>query len=136
MSDMWKRLDALAGRAVSAAFGDAVLVSPMIHSEYRDGVPDPDRPPGTVRGIFGLEHGTDDFRGQRVRGEFAGNDRLIEASAHLQITAAEYAKLGYEIVRNDRITLTETTGQPVYVVSSNHPLDCGDAFLILTRDVP
>lgn len=133
MSAMWKRLDALAGRAVSAAFGEAVLVKPTLESDYTDNAPDTSRPERTIRGVFALEHDTEDFRGQRTRGEFSGVGRMANAAAYLQITAADYAALGYEVRRADRVVLTEQDGSPVYVVALNQPLDDGNVVLALTR---
>lgn len=135
MSAMWKRLDALAGRAVSAVFGEAILVKPTIKSEYRAGVPDPDRPEHETRGEFALEFDTEDLRGQRLRGEFAGVGRIVNAAAYVKVTDAEYAKLGYAVRNGDRVALTDRAGVPVYEVASVHPLDCGDHLLVLTKDI-
>lgn len=132
MSDMWKRLDALAGRAVSAVFGEAVLVKPTIKVEYIGHSPDPDRPEQMTRGVFGLEHGTEDLRGQRLRGEFAGVGRVVNAAAHLQITNEHYLALGYELREGDTITLPARGAS--YEIASVHPLDCGDRLLVLTKD--
>lgn len=130
----WRRLDALAGRAVNRLHGEIVAVQPVIHCDYTGGKPDTDRPGKEIRAVFSLEFTAEDLRGQRLKGEFAGVGRFALGETGLHIMATEYAALGYEIRRGDRITMTARDGRPAYVVSAAHPLGEGDVLLILTRD--
>lgn len=134
MNPMWKRLDAATGRAVSRAYGERAAVTPMLESEYVAAAPDPDRAAATILGTFGLEHDSEDLRGQRLKGEFAGVARVAVGAAHILFTAAEYARLGYELRRGDALALPDQDGVPTYRVSTVHPLDCGDQFVLLSKD--
>ncbi|MBI1649871.1 hypothetical protein [Hyphomicrobium sulfonivorans] len=134
MSSMWKRLDAATGRAVSRVYGERVAVRPKIESEYSEAPDDPLRDAKVIRGVFGLEHDTEDLRGQRLKGEFAGVGRLAVGAAHVLVSAAEYAGLGYDLQRGDVIAFPDQSGVPSYRVVVSHPLDCGDRFVILSVD--
>lgn len=134
MASPWRRLDALVGRAVARQYSEVVALQPTIAADYTERAPDPSRPAAEIKGIFSLEFSTDDLRGQRLKGEFAGVGRAVLGAACLQVMASAYAALGYAIREDDRIVLTERDGGPAYAVAAVHPLGDGDVLLVLTRD--
>ena len=134
MAALWDRLDALAGRVVERLHSELVAVQPLIEGEYTGGAIDPNRPPVDTKGCFAREFSTEDLRGQRLKGEFAGVGRVAAGASSLQIMSATYAAIGYEIRRGDRVTLSGRSGAPSYIVSVNHPIDGGDRLLILTAE--
>lgn len=133
MTAPWGRLDALAGRAVARLHSETVAVQPSLKSDYAEASPDPARPARDIRAMFTLEFTSEDLRGQRLKGEFAGVGRVAMGATCLQILSETYASLGYELRAGDFITLSARDGAPSYKVSSLHPFDGGDVLIILTK---
>lgn len=133
MRSPWRRLDAIVGRAVNRQWGEEIALQPAIPGEYTEWQPDPQRTETTVRGIFSSEFSSEDLRGERLKGEFAGVGRIAVGESCVLLMAEVYASLGYQLRAGDRLVLIERSGKPSYVVSANHPLDEGDALLVLTR---
>lgn len=135
MNPIWHRLDELAGAAVNGVFAEDVRITPRIAgNEYSAAVPDAARAEITIKAIPAYEPGTDDLRGQRNSGDSRGTSRISVSTFSLQITAAELAKIGWEIGKNDLMTLTSRAEAPTFAVEHIDPLDCGDVRVFITKE--
>lgn len=137
MSNIWSRLDTLAGSAVNRTFAESVLVSPRsAASEYVEAGPDASRPGQAVMGVVSYEPDAEDFRGQRNSGENRGVARMAVSKFSVQLTAAVVVTIPYAIEAGDRVDLTDRAGTPHFAVEHISVLDCGDVVLHLTKETP
>ncbi|ACL55629.1 hypothetical protein [Methylobacterium nodulans] len=118
----------------TATFGEAIRITPMAgEGEMAARTPDPARPEREVRGVFTLRPGEDTLQGVRRGTELNGMTRVAVAPAQVWFEASVLAGLGYALKPDDRITLTERPGQPVYTIVKRGPTDLDDATVPLVR---
>lgn len=122
-------LDKLAGGAVERAFGEVVTISPQIRARHAGfGGADPDRPEKQIKAAFAS--GTEPaglFENRRQGHSAVGNTDIVTASSLLTISAATYASLGYEVVKDDFVTVRGR----IFRVIVNRPDDLGAVLLEL-----
>ena len=103
-------LDKLAGGTVERMFGETVTISPQIgarHAGY--GGADPARPARTIKAAFASGTDATLLFGARRQGHSAvGNTEVVTTNSVLSVTAATYATLGYEVVKDDFVTVRGT----------------------------
>ena len=103
-------LDKLAGGAVERAFGEVVTIFPQVgarHAGY--GGADPVRPATTIKAAFASGTEATLLFGNRRQGHSAaGNTEVVTTNSVLSVTAATYATLGYEVVKDDFVTVRGT----------------------------
>lgn len=134
MNPIWQRLDAIAGAAVNAVYGEAVRIKPRKSNEYVEAGPDLDRVEANVVGVFADEPSVDDLRGQRISGESRGVVQAKFAQASVQIMAAEVAKIVSLPVEGDSVVLPSRLPPLKFNLERSEKLDCGDLVLYLTRE--
>ena len=136
MSNIWSRLDTLAGSAVNRTFSENVLITPRTGlSDYIAAGPDASRPAMTVAGVPSFEPDAEDLRGQRNSGDNRGTTRIANSMFSVQIMAAVVATIPYELMRGDRVDLADRGAGHRFAIDHVDTLDCGDLVLHLTKEI-
>ncbi|RVU13160.1 hypothetical protein [Methylobacterium oryzihabitans] len=112
-------------------FGERVRIEPRLalgpgRGELSGPRPDPEREVREVRAQFTLRGAVDTLEGVRQGTKLNGMTRLAVAEAHLRMSAAVLAGLGYPLQADDRIVLVERAGQPAYAIVKPEPSDLAD----------
>lgn len=111
-----KLFDRLAGRAVDSALGGRISVAPWTSGDvYGEPGPDPTRPPMVITGHFAPDPGVSDVRGQVMGAEPVGGSRFsVMGFTTIVLTEGQYARLGYQIRKGDRLQCLDEPGAPTF----------------------
>ena len=134
MSTAFEALDETLSAALSSTFAEPARLLPRVSSQYAVRATDPDRPEGTVTGIFSVGAAQQGLDGQA--GGFSGTTRVTSTSVTFWMAKTQVEALTMPPAKGDALILTNRTGQPVYGISALHQTDLGDVTLILVREDP
>jgi len=123
---------AAADATMVATFGWPIRVTPRLKSTAKAHQPDPNRGVKEARGVFTRVPKTERLQGSRTGTQLNGMTTLSVAETELWLPAAEVARLGYEPVPPDLLTLTGRPRQPSYAITKVGPDDQGGLKLTLT----
>lgn len=128
-------IERLTGRATSRAFGETVTITPMQPGAHTVAAgPDPARPERQVVACFNSAPDDIAIFEDRNEGQTAiGGARVVVGAAWLTVSAEVMISLGYEVVKDDVVTLSDRPGAPTYTVSMVAPHDLGGALLHLAK---
>lgn len=126
------RLNRIAGKAVDRLYGEPIVISGRISSDYSGRSLDPGRAPITTRGVFADDPSPEDIGGQRAGNSLPGTTRLAQGAVSVKIMSADAASLSWQPVKGDLVTFANRAGN--YAVTEPRPLDHGDLVLILVRE--
>lgn len=112
-------LDRVAGRSLDQTFGGRVLVQPRSSQDvYGLPSPDPTRLEATIIGHFATSPRTIETRGAVVGTAVNGGTRLsAPGQTAVVFTAEQYARLPYEIEKDDLLQFLDEPETPVFVVA-------------------
>lgn len=129
------RIAAAAAVAADAAFGERVLIRPMVTDQHLGATADASRSEQTVIGRFGRTPEVDDLAGAASK-QGAGLSTVAGGDAAVLLRAATVAGLGYSVRRGDQVALLERTGTPSFTVAQVAQAHVDDVIFFLTSNSP
>jgi len=137
MASPFEAAMAAADTAITAIMGEAIQIHPMVQSQYKGAIPDPDRPVVSVQAVFTLTPESDRLKGMKTGAEIEGFAALQVADAELWICAEVVKSLPYRPRADDRIVLAEKPGTSSYSIVRPKPSDLGDLkFALVVENAP
>ena len=126
-------LNRLASSAVGRQFEEAVTIAPKGRGGYGCAGPDTVRPATPVRAIVSISPHEVKIQGQVTTGGHFDKGRSFSgAQSSIWISAANMAKLDYDLRKDDVFILTSRPGQPRYRIEDKPVNDLGDVTCTVT----
>lgn len=126
-------LSRVAARVVERTWGEAVLLTPRLVSDYGTSPVDPARPATVVRAIVSVEQKDGDLQGGRRGTQMQGTTYISMERVHLYLRPETIEGLGYEVKKGDFVTLSERPAPNTYLVEHIAELDGGETQINLNR---
>jgi hypothetical protein len=131
----FSELDRVAFGAIEGLFGEAVRIIPRTNG-LSGPMPDPDRPPANVTGVFTLAPDAPRMFEERREGPSARGATAIQGTgARLTLGATVVTGLVYKLRTGDAVRLLSRPGEPVMGISRLDADDVGSVTMTLVREI-